>query len=81
MDGSPRSERRGRPVYAPAKGAQYVGASINTQGNLLALTRREPGRQFQAEPGVERPAGRSTARMASGVNPLDSVTGPYLSRS
>jgi hypothetical protein len=75
-----KSQQRGRPVYAPTKGAQHVGESINAQGNELALTKREKGRLFDGEQGAGRPAGRSTARMSSGVNPLDSVTGPYIHR-
>jgi len=75
------SQQRGRPVYAPTKGSQLVGESINAQGNEVALGKREPGRQFEQEQGADRPAGRSTARMSSGVNPLDSVTGTYLHRA
>jgi len=76
-----KSQQRGRPVYAPTKGAQLVGESINSQGNELALGKREPGRLFEGEKGADRPAGRSTARMSSGVNPLESVTGNYLHRA
>jgi hypothetical protein len=75
------SQRRGRPVYAPTKGAGLVGESINAQGNEIALEKREKGRLFEGKAGPGRPAGRSTARMSSGVNPLDSVTGDtYLHR-
>ena len=76
-----KSQRRGRPVYAPTKGAGLVGESINAQGNEIALDKHEKGRKFAEETGAQRPSGRSTARMSSGVNPLDSVTGDtYLHR-
>ncbi|HEY3672379.1 MAG TPA: hypothetical protein VGN51_15700 [Acidimicrobiia bacterium] len=76
-----KSQQRGRPVYAPTKGSALVGESVNAQGNEVALTKREQGRVFQGEQGADRPAGRSTARMSSGVNPLESVTGDtYLHR-
>jgi hypothetical protein len=76
-----KSQQRGRPVYAPSPGAQLVGKSINAQGNEVALSKRERGRVFEGEQGAGRPAGRSTARMSSGVNPLESVTGDtYLHR-
>jgi hypothetical protein len=76
-----KSQLRGRPVYAPTPGSQLVGESINAQGNERALTHREQGRVFDEAQGSERPAGRATARMASGVNPLESVTGNFLPRS
>jgi hypothetical protein len=76
-----KSQQRGRPVYAPTKGAQLVGESINAQGNEVALGKQEPGRQFEREQGADRPAGRSTARMSSGVNPLESVTGTFMHRA
>jgi len=76
-----KSQQRGRPVYAPTKGSGLVGESINAQGNAIALDKREKGRTFDEESGAQRPSGRSTARMSSGVNPLDSVTGDtYLHR-
>ena len=76
------SGRRGRPVYAPTKGAALVGQSVNAQGNEVALVKREKGRRFVARTGADRPSGQSTARMSSGVNPLESVTGDsYLHRA
>jgi hypothetical protein len=74
-------QQRGRPIYAPAKGAEHVGESINARGNELALRKREAGRVFDGKQGPDRPAGRSTARFVTGVNPLDSVTGTFLPRS
>jgi hypothetical protein len=75
-----RSQQRGRPVYAPTKGSQLVGASVNAQGNERALEHREKGRVFEREDGTDRPAGTATARMSSGVNPLESITGTFLPR-
>jgi hypothetical protein len=76
-----KSAQRGRPVYAPTKGASLVGQSVNAQGNERALRRREPGRVFTEVRGSQRPAGRSCARFATGVNPLESVTGTFLPRA
>jgi hypothetical protein len=76
-----KSQQRGRPIYAPTKGSQLVGESLNAQGNEYALRTREKGREFVAVDGADRPAGSSTARMASGVHPLDSVTGTYMPRA
>src|SRR5262249_34298542 len=78
MTGERKSQQRGRPVFAPTKGAYLVGESVNTQGNEVALNKMEKGRVFVEEQGSDRPAGRASARMASGVNPLESVTGTFL---
>jgi hypothetical protein len=81
MAGERKSQRRGRPVYAPTKGASLVGQSVNAQGNEIALNKQEKGRVFEQEQGSDRPAGRASARMASSVNPLESVTGTYMPRA
>jgi len=54
---------------------------VNARGNERALQRREKGRVFEPEEGTDRPAGAATARMSSGVNPLESITGTYLHRA
>lgn len=69
---SSRSE--GGAIYKPAKGAKYVGQSVNAQGNERALRTQEPGRVFKQEEGADRPVGVSTARFSSGVRPLESIT-------
>ena len=76
-----RSSRRGRPVYAPTKGAALVGDSVNAQGNEIALRKEEPGRIREGKGEAGRPRARATARFVSGVNPLESITGPYLPRA
>jgi hypothetical protein len=68
------SRSKGGAIYKPSKGAKYVGHSINAQGNKRALRLTEKGRIFQEEEGADRPVGTSTARFASGVNPLESIT-------
>jgi len=54
---------------------------VNAQGNEIALRKQEPGRVSEGERGKGRPQGRATARLATGVNPLESITGPFLSRA
>jgi hypothetical protein len=76
-----KSAQRGRPVYAPTRGSQLVGESVNAQGNERALEHREQGRVFKARTGADRPAGTSTARMSTGVNPQESITGTFLHRA
>jgi hypothetical protein len=81
MSDRQKSQQRGRPVYAPTKGSQRVGESVNAQGNERALGHREKGRMFEGAQDSDRVAGSSTARMSSGVNPLESITGTYLHRA
>ena len=50
-----RSQQRGRPVYAPTKGAGLVGESINAQGNEIALDKHEKGRLFEGKLGPGGP--------------------------
>jgi len=69
------SRSQGGAIYKPSKAAKYVGQSINAQGNTRAFRLKEKGRIFKKEEGADRPVGTSTARFASGVRPLESVTG------
>lgn len=77
--------RRGRPIYNPDRAARLVGQSINSQGNELAFKKRAAGREDSgdgASPGSGgRPASGVSARYSTGVNPLESVSGPYLHRA
>jgi hypothetical protein len=62
-------------IYKPSKAAKHVGQSLNAQGNTRALRMKEAGRVFKHREGADRPVGTSTARFASGVRPLESITG------
>jgi hypothetical protein len=48
----------------PHPAARFVGISVNKQGNLLALRRRNVGRS----------GGATTPEFSTGVNPMPSVT-------
>ncbi len=73
--GTQRSSRsEGGAIYKPSKAAKHVGESINAQGNTRAFRAKEAGRVFKREEGADRPVGTSTARFASGVRPLESIT-------
>ena len=65
----------------PEPATKYVGESVNRQGNKQALRKTERGRRFKGHDENGRPAGYSTARFSSGVNPQESITGElYLPR-
>lgn len=72
--GTQRTSRSEGAIYKPSKAAKYVGQSINAQGNTRAFRVKEAGRIFKEEEGADRPVGTSTARFASGVRPLESIT-------
>lgn len=82
FEGRPtQSSSRGRPVVKPDPATQFVGQSINQQGNMLAFKRKEPGRIWRRVQGADRPAGLSTARYSTGVLPEDPINdAPYWPR-
>ena len=69
-------------IVKPDSATKHVGESINKQGNELAFHKKEPGRVLRKIKGAGRPAGMSSARYATGVNPQESITdGPYWPRA
>lgn len=73
---SAHTPRGGGPLYRPSKAAGYVGESINSQGNQLAFRSGKGGIL-----GAMRRRGQKGARRSTGINPLESITGPYLHRA
>ncbi|MEA2510227.1 MAG: hypothetical protein QOG21_2309 [Actinomycetota bacterium] len=65
------SKSEGGAIYAPSKGVEDVGESISKRGEDRADHTSEPGRVEEEEKGTGRKIGKSTARMSTGVNPLE----------
>ena len=67
------SKSEGGAVYAPDKGTEHVGESISSRGEEQTLKKDEPGRVEVEEQEAGRPKGKSTPRLSTGVNPVDTV--------
>ncbi len=65
------SKSEGGAIYAPAEGVEDVGKSMSKRGEDRADRRTEPGRVEEEESGTGRKVGKSSARMSTGVNPLE----------
>jgi hypothetical protein len=65
------SKSEGGAIYAPQKGVEDVGESISKRGEDRGDHTSEPGRVEEEEKGTGRKVGKSSARMATGVNPQE----------
>ena len=65
------SKSEGGAIYAPAEGVEDVGKSMSKRGEDRGDRRTEPGRVEEEEKGTGRKIGKSSARMSTGVNPLE----------
>jgi hypothetical protein len=65
------SKSEGGAIYAPSEGVEDVGESISKRGEDRGDHTHEPGRVEEEEKDTGRKIGKSTARMSTGVNPLE----------
>jgi hypothetical protein len=73
------SKSEGGPVYAPEKGAEHVGESVQKTGEEHGDDRKEAGRERVKEDtgdegdegGAARPRGKADPRMSTSVAPED----------